>query len=310
MIEPQVSVVIPAYNAGDFIALTLDTVAAQTWRGFEVVVVDDGSGDATQAVAEAYLREHGLPGRCIRQENKKIAGARNTGMRAARGEFIALLDHDDLWYPDKLAVVMDEFRRHPEADLVCHNENVSRGGRVVRVCRNGPWREDMYEWLLLEGNALSPSATVMRKDKALAIGGFRENPEFNTVEDYDFWMRISRGARFRFIDRVLGEYQLVDRGASRRIEYHHKNMEGLLRAHFDDRFGAHPGWGDRMRINRRLAAVYRSALGELMQYGEFPEAQSFYARKMLVTYPWDFKNIAKAAVWIAKSSWTNRHGPS
>ena len=92
-LAPKVSVVIPAYNAADFIEATLDTVRAQTFRDYEVVVTDDGSADATQAVVEGYLRRHALRGRCIRQENKKIAAARNTAMRASRGDFIAFLDH-------------------------------------------------------------------------------------------------------------------------------------------------------------------------------------------------------------------------
>jgi len=298
--EPKVSVVIPAYNAAGFIAKTLDSVAAQTWRDYEVIVVDDGSQDGTHDAAQSYLRDHGLPGRCIRQENKKIAGARNTGMRAAQGAFIALLDHDDLWLPRKLEAVMAAFARHPEADLVCHNEDITRDGAVVRVSRNGPWTEDMYGRLLLKGNALSPSASVFRKDKALAIGGFRENPEFNTVEDYDFWMRLSRVAKYHFLDEVLGEYQLVERAASRSIEYHHQNLLTLLQDHFRSRFGAAPGLGDRLRMRRRLAAAHRSALRQLLDHGESPELQRQHLRSMLRHFPTEPKNLALALLWTLR----------
>lgn len=305
---PVVSVVIPAYNAAAFIAATLDSVRAQTFGSWEVIVVDDGSSDSTHEVVERYLARHRLAGRCIRQENKKIAAARNTGMRAARGEFIALLDHDDLWYPEKLETIMAEFERHPEADLICHNENITRDRRLLRTTRNGPASPRMYERLLLTGNTLSPSATVFRNDKALAIGGFRENPEFNTVEDYDFWMRLSRIAKFRFVDRVLGEYQLVERGASRQIEYHHTNMEAMLRDHFQVYFGRHPGWRNRLRIRRRLSIVYRSALGQLMSYDESPEKQRAYLGKMLLTFPFETKNVLRAVVWTAKALRRRRGG--
>lgn len=296
---PRVSVVIPAYNAASFIERTLESVRAQTYRSFEVVVVDDGSTDGTHEVVERWLALSGVRGRCIRQQNKKIAGARNTGMRAAEGKFIALLDHDDLWDPPKLEVVMAEFDRHPEIDLVCHNERVTRDGEIVGVTRNGPWVEPMYESLLFRGNALSPSATVVRRDAALSVGGFREDPEFNTVEDYDFWMRLSRQARFLFIDRVLGEYTLVERAASRRIEYHASNTVKMLEDHFRSRFGAEPGPRDRLRIKKRLAAVYRSALRELVGYGESPELQREYLRRMIRTYPLDPKNLARAFAWGA-----------
>ncbi|MBI5202595.1 MAG: glycosyltransferase family 2 protein [Elusimicrobia bacterium] len=199
MAEPTVSVVIPAYNAASFIEKTLDTVRAQTYRDWEVVLVDDGSTDGTADVVEKYLAKHGMPGRCIRQPNGKIAAARNAGMKAARGRYIALLDHDDLWRPEKLETVMAEFEKHPEADLVCHNEDIVKDGTILRTSENGPYCEKMYERLLWVGNALSPSATVFKKEKALAIGGMRENAEFNTVEDYDFWMRLSKVARYQFL---------------------------------------------------------------------------------------------------------------
>lgn len=295
--KPAVSVVIPAYNAAQFLEKTLDSVRAQTFSSYEIVIVDDGSQDATQAVAEGYLARHGLKGLCLRQENKKIAGARNTGIRAAQADLIALLDHDDLWYPEKLAVVMEEFQRHPEADLVCHDEDVARDGKVLHTTRNGPQHPRMYERLLFQGNALSPSACVLRKDKALSIGGFRENPEFNTVEDYDFWMRLSRVACFRFIPRALGRYQLVERAASRRVEYHHANLEALLRDHFLSYYGETPGWPARLRMARRLACVHRSALGQLMQYGESPELQRRHAVRMLCLCPWDPKNLGRALAW-------------
>jgi hypothetical protein len=195
---------------------------------------------------------------------------------------------------------MEEFRSHPEADLVCHAEDITKDGSVLRTARYGPACEDMYGRLLFKGNAVSPSGSTFKREKALAIGGFRENPEFNTVEDYDFWMRLSRTARFRFIDRVLGEYQVVDRAASRRVEYHHANTESLLKDHFASYFGERPGFIARLRMRRRLAAVHRSALGLLMQYGEDPELQRRYCRKMLATFPFDPKNLARAAQWALK----------
>ena len=298
MKDPLVSIVIPAYNAAEFIEKTLDSVDAQTFRDFEVVVIDDGSTDDTHAVANAYLSRKKMAGRCLRQPNGKIAAARNAGMRSARGAYIALLDHDDLWIPEKLEVVMEEFKRRPEAALICHNENVTKNGNFVRLSRNGPACARMYERLLFKGNALSPSASVFRKDVALSIGGFRENPEFNTVEDYDFWMRLSKAATFYFIDRVLGQYQLVERAASARIEYHHGNLEALLKDHFASYYGPHPGWMARLRMNRRLSAVYRSALGQLMQRGESAPLQSLYLSKMLRHFPVGPKNLWRAALWV------------
>jgi len=298
--EPLVSVVIPAYNAEKFILKTLDSVFAQTYKNYEIIVVDDGSSDKTAEVVKEYLKKHDLSGQCIRQQNKKIAGARNTGIRAASGSLIALLDHDDLWFPQKLDEVIKEHYLHPDVDLICHNEIVTQGGNIYRTSKNGPTSENMYESLLFRGNCLSPSAVVFKKEVALKCEGFSENPNYNTVEDYDFWMRASRIAKFHFLNQVLGEYVLVETAASRNIVYHHKNLEIMLTSHLAEHLsGAHGFNGQRM-AKKRLAIVYRSALAQLMQKNELPDEQHIAAWKMIQTFPWDLKNIIRFSQWVIK----------
>jgi glycosyltransferase involved in cell wall biosynthesis len=297
MSSPRVSIVIPAWNAAAFIEKTLSTVAAQTFRDFELVVVDDGSSDATKEVVDRFLKENGLRGVCIKQENKKIAGARNTGIRAASGELISFLDHDDLWLPEKLAVVTAEFDAHSDADLVCHDEEILKDGKLVRVSHNGPLVPDMYGKLLFDGNALSPSAVTVRKLKLFEAGLFREDPEFNTVEDYDLWMRLARVCRMRFLPRVLGVYQLVEGGASNRIVYHHTNLEHLLRDHY--KHYPNPGFRTRLRMRRRLGVMCRSAAKLLIAQGDTAAAGG-YARRAVVECPWDWKNLAVLALWAVK----------
>lgn len=297
MAAPRVSVVIPAWNAAAFIERTLASVAAQTFKDFEVVVVDDGSSDDTKAVVDRFLAAEGLRGRCIRQENKRIAGARNTGIRAAEAELVAFLDHDDLWRPDKLERTLAEFDAHPEADLVCHQEDVVKDGRVVGRTRNGPWSQTMYEDLLFDGNALSPSATTARKVRLLEVGLFREDERFNTVEDYDLWMRLARVCRMRFIDEVLGEYQWVERGASNKIVYHNTNLEHLLRDHFAG--FPDPDARTRRRMGRRLGVMCRSAARLLMAQGDLAAAGR-YARRAVAESPWDWKNAATLGLWALK----------
>ena len=296
--SPRVSIVVPAYNAEAFIERTLGTVAAQTFQDFEVIVVDDGSKDATFEVAQKFIAAKGLKGRAIKQQNKMIAGARNTGWRAAQGQLISFLDHDDLWFPDKLAVVMAEFDKHPGTDLVCHNEELVKDGKVVGVTQNGPLVPRMYERLLFTGNCLSPSAVTVRKKKLEEVGGFREDAVFNTVEDYDLWMRLSRVCAFRFIETVLGQYQMVERGASNKVVYHHTNLEHLLRDHFarfpEDNAGT-------LRQKRRLAWAWRTAARLLMAQGDAKTAGP-YAWRALSGFPLDWKNAATVAIWCAKSA--------
>lgn len=294
----NVSVVIPAYNAAGFVARTLDSVRAQTFTACETIVVDDGSTDGTSDVVQTYFARHEMNGRLFRQPNRGMAAARNAGMRAATGAYIALLDSDDLWYPDKLAVVMAEFERHPEAHLICHDENISREGRIVRVSRRRLPRGNLYDALLFGGNLLSPSATIVKRDKALDLGGFDERPEYLTVEDYDFWMRFSRQHQIRFLDRVLGEYVLADHSASRRIVPHHLALEGMLRDHLSAYLRSHSGVAARIRVRRRVAQVYRSAARQLIAYGESARDQQTFIGRMLRTYPLEPRNLAVTLLWI------------
>ncbi|MCX5796564.1 MAG: glycosyltransferase family A protein [Elusimicrobia bacterium] len=298
MRAPLFSVVIPAYNAAAFIEKTLDSVRAQTLQDYEIIVVDDGSRDDTKGVVDRWLARHSQPGRCIRQENKKIAGARNTGIRAAAADHIALLDHDDLWYPEKLAAVAAAFRADPDTVLVCHDMNIVQDGRRPRTARMGPAAPRMYERLLFEGNALAPSTSVFRKDKALEIGGFRENPEFDTSEDYDFWMRLSRIGSFHFIDQVLTEYHEVENSASSRVEYHLGNAEAVLRDHFASYFRGDPGIRGRFLMRRRMATLYRAWVVALGAAGASREKQREYVRRMIVTYPFSPRNLARLCLWL------------
>lgn len=302
MNDVVVSVVIPAHNAAPFIERTLDTVRAQTFQRHETIVVDDGSTDETFDVVEAFFTRHGMNGRILRQENRGMAAARNAAMRLARGHYVALLDSDDLWYPEKLEAVMAEFDRHPDADLICHDETFSRNGRIVRVSRRRSPRGNLHHALLLEGNLLSPSATVGRRDRALAVGGFDERREYITVEDYDFWIRFSRTGRIRFLHRVLGECVLRDGSASRQIVAHHAALEGMLRAHLSTYLQSHPGPIARLRVRRRLARVYRSAARQLIAYGERPEEQQVFVKRMLRTYPFEVRNLAVAGLWMIGGS--------
>jgi glycosyltransferase involved in cell wall biosynthesis len=301
--NPIVSVVIPAYNAATFIETTLESVRTQTFTRYEIVVVDDGSSDETASVVERYLGDHHLDGRCVRQENQGIAAARNAGMRAARTDYIALLDHDDLWYPTKLDVVMREFDSHTDVDLVCHSENITRGGNHVRVSRYGPVTDRLYERMLFAGRAPSPSATTFGREKALAIGGFLERADYHTVEDYDFWMRLSRVAKFRFLDdEILAEYVLVDRAASRDILLHHVNLEIMLSDHFRQYLANHRGALATLRVRKRLSIVYRSAASQLMARGEKNSTQLEFVQKMLHAYPLEPRNIAVALKWLLRTS--------
>jgi glycosyltransferase involved in cell wall biosynthesis len=297
---PLVSVVIPAWNAGTFIGRTLDSVKDQTFTDYEVIVTDDGSSDDTKDVVDAWLSRNNIAGRCIRQENTGVAGARNTAMRAARGRLIALLDSDDLWYPDKLARVIPEFDKHQEILLVGHHMTAVQNGKHVATLKKGPLVPKMYERLLFDGNALAPSAAVFKKQEALDIGGFREDRRLDTVEDYDFWLRLSLVGPYCLVDDVLAEYTIRPNSGSSRVDYHYSNLEYLLRSHFAEHY-PNPSAFVRLRMRRRLAMVYRGAAAAMLATREEqPDQLAAYVRRMLTQYPLDWKNLVRAMQWAVR----------
>ena len=276
---PLVSVVIPAYNAEYFIEKTLDSVIAQTYTDYEIVVVDDGSSDNTKKVVEEYFSMNKVCGQCIRQPNKKIAGARNTGIRAAQGLWIALLDHDDLWHKEKLEKVMSVLNRRPDIDLLCHNEHICKNGVVVSVTQNYRKGYTKFEELLFKGNSLSPSAVVLRKNLFEIAGGFDEDPDLNTVEDYDFWLRASRVGKITYINAILGSYVLTKSAASNNILYHHGNLENLLNKHLTNYRQGYKGLFGKFRASQRLASFRLLTLIKLCQQKTKHQYTKYWERK-------------------------------
>lgn len=188
---PLVSVIIPTYNRAAYIAEAIRSVQAQSHPNVEIIVADDGSTDNTAEVvarfgdAVTYVR---LPHR------GQPAATRNGGLRVARGEFIAFLDSDDLFFPDKLATQLAGFEAHPGAGLVYSNAYFFRDDPsqpTVHALDGLPSPSgDVFEDLL-RGNFLAPQAVLMRRACLEAVGLFDENPDFFAVEDYDLFLRVA-----------------------------------------------------------------------------------------------------------------------
>jgi glycosyltransferase involved in cell wall biosynthesis len=197
---PLVSVVIPVFNSAPLIGSALRSVFSQTFTDFEVVVVDDGSEDHRElnaALSEWAGRIH-----CIRQANGGPARARNTGIAQARGQFIAFLDADDEWLPEKLAVQVEYFRRHPETGLLHTGvvDGLPAGGAVA-----GPPRHAFCD--LFHTAFFINTLTVMIPRRVLEeVGGFDERREVH-IEDWDLWLRIAARHPIGYIPSPLAYHR-------------------------------------------------------------------------------------------------------
>jgi glycosyltransferase involved in cell wall biosynthesis len=235
--SPLFSVVIPARDAEQTIAQALDSVLIQTCQEFEIIVVDDGSTDATVQVAQASGADRV---RIVSQENRGVSAARNAGIRLARGRWVSFLDADDLWLPTYLAKMRDELTRDPEPGLAftdawVYDEPARRIRRRPMMARRRPTDELPSEpaaflSMLLGGNFVYTSATVPRHVLE-QVGGYDE--ELTRAEDYDLWLRISAaGHRASYVPGPLALYRL--HGAPRslssdRLEMTRGELEVLRR---------------------------------------------------------------------------------
>jgi glycosyltransferase involved in cell wall biosynthesis len=180
-----VSIIIPTYNRGWIIKEAVDSVLAQDYKDFELIVVDDGSTDHTSDVLDSYRDDIKI----YYQKNKGVSAARNRGIAEASGKFIAFLDSDDLWLPQKLSRQIEFFNTTPDA-LICQTEEVwIRSG--VRV--NPKKRHKKPSGMIFEPSLalclVSPSAVMIRRSLLGIVGNFDE--ALPACEDYDLWLRIS-----------------------------------------------------------------------------------------------------------------------
>ncbi len=204
--DPTISVVIPAYNAARWIGETLESVLAQTYQDFEVIVVDDGSTDETAAV----VGEFGGRVRCIQQPNRGQASARNAGIRAARGEYIAFLDADDLWLKEKLHIQVGLLKSSGLAwvysDAIAFDNQTGRVlFRFGQVDRQ--YAGDILELLFFTDFIPSPTP-VIRKSVFEQVGCFDEHKTVQNREDWAMWLRIAACYPVGLTPEPLAEYRV------------------------------------------------------------------------------------------------------
>ena len=212
-----VSVIIPTYNRGSNIERTLDSVLAQTLAPSEILVVDDGSTDGTADWIEAH---YGEKVRVIRQQNQGVAAARNRGLKEAKGEYVAFLDHDDIWLPQKLEKQLEVALAHPQVALVsCLWDDVDENGdrwndeiwqQIYR--RWKPERGFVYDWI-----CDSPCPIISMTLPLIHVGRLREVGGFDSdavpCDDWDVYLKLAHRFPFEIVEEKLALY------------VHHRNQQ-------------------------------------------------------------------------------------
>jgi glycosyltransferase involved in cell wall biosynthesis len=197
--DPLVSVVVPCYNYADFVCRAVDSVLGQSYRRVECIVVDDGSTDDTCE----RLRKYGSRIRYVRQENRGPSSARNTGIREAKGEWIALLDADDVWHPDKLAVQVRAARAQPDVALL---GIIGTTSAMPDTLPPSAPLTPIGIVDLLTGTPFGPSSVIIKRSALEATGLFDE--DLPSAEDRDMWLRLAARFPVARVDCVAWHYAL------------------------------------------------------------------------------------------------------
>lgn len=207
MPKPKISIVIPSYNRADYVPATLDSILSQSYKDFEIIFIDDGSTDNTEEIVQAYMdRDYRV--KYFKQPNSERAVARTYGISLAMGDYVCLVDSDDIWYHNKLEIQLEVMEADP--GIIMSYASVNRIDMQGKSISSASRQHEGYTgWVffeLLKRNFI-PSVTPMIRKEALKKVK-EQNTEFIPYEDWDFWLRLSREGRFFHIVQPLGAYRL------------------------------------------------------------------------------------------------------
>lgn len=298
--NPKVSVIIPTYNRAHCVGEAIESVLSQTFRDFELIVVDDGSTDNTQEV----LSKYGSAIRVIRQENSGVSAARNTGIKASRGEWVAFLDSDDLWEPEKLMVQMEDVTSNPE--VVAHMVDAvitDLPGKEISLFNLRGIREEFEKRPL----RIRPLADVIKTQfftpcwlinrKALEKTGLF-NMDLIIYEDMNLLARVALEGPF-YVNTYIGVK--VRRRSSEAISDLHKNkrIDSLYyigKTYMDLVKDKRLTFCERKMIRRYLGGNYCEIMAEHMKKRQWKHAALFFIRSIYEDL--GFRSFLRALFWI------------
>lgn len=230
MPTPLISTVIPTYNYGHFVTAAIDSALSQTFADQEVIVVDDGSQDDTRDRLRPYMDRI----RYIFQENQGLSAARNTGIEAAKGEWVALLDSDDIWHPRKLELQATIAREHTGFELVgtAHVDGFDSQWPSIEIVPDVATRIVSYAELVIRPR-FGPSGVLIRRNCFDKVGMFDVN--LRSSEDRDMWLRIAHRHPVILLTQPLWWYRHHNASMSKSCVRMETNDLNVLRKNFSHR---------------------------------------------------------------------------
>lgn len=289
LLGPTVSVVISAYNYGRYLAMAVESVLAQSYRDFELVIVDDGSTDDTPDVVRRYLDQPQV--RYFRKPNGGQASAKNRGIQESVGAFVAFLDADDVWHTDKLARQLPLFLGRPEVGVVFSGVHcVDREGKPAGEWTMPAYRGAVTQELFID-NFVPFSSAVVRRECFERLGVFDES--LPMAIDYDLWLRFSVEYEMDYVPDPLLFYRMGHGQMSGNVELRFQCASRVARAFMK----RHPGVIDRETYRRDRAYSLRSR-GDYYGQRSVLRGLAYYARAIAFG-PFEVRTYKRIARLVA-----------
>ncbi len=293
--NPEVSVILPTYNRAHLIKRAIQSVLNQTYQNFEIIVVDDGSTDNTEEIVRdlnnqkiRYIRHN---------ENKGAACARNTGIKVARGDYIAFQDSDDEWFPNKLERQMEVFKNAPlevgvvytGAWLIRNNKRIYRPLFTTKQ-REGNICKELFEERIAW---MTTPVFIVRKECFNRLGLFEER--LPSLSDWELWLRISKYYEFKYIDEPLVTQYYTANSISTDLNAHIEARKLILEKHFEE-----------FKKNKESLARYFFNIGaRLCSVGKIRQGIKYFLKSFKI-FPFNLRPLLIILISIFGSTFYNK----
>jgi glycosyltransferase involved in cell wall biosynthesis len=286
--KSKVSIIMPVLNGERYLGEAIDSILAQTYRHYELVAVDDGSTDRTPEL----LRQYGdrLQLRYVRHPVRQgIAASVNDGIRHSTGQYIAFLDHDDLWFPRFLETQVSYLEGHPDVGMVHSDfQTINSRGDVIEEsvarCRNRKRPSGHVFRELLMDSFIAANSAVIRKECFDRLGGFDESIVWG---DYHMWLRIARHYKIDYIPEVLTKYRQHSTQNTRDFDVQSADRKPVAVVAIEKILEAYPEVREELgekTLRRRMANIY-SGIGYYWLWKGIPRPARLYLRKAIRLWP-------------------------
>ena len=298
--NPFFSIIIPNYNKAEYLKECIDSVLEQTFTSFEMIVVDDGSTDASIEILKEYESRNDPRIKMIMQPNSGLPSiARNNGIKAASAEWICFLDSDDFWYPEKLKKTHEAIlKSNGDVALLAHWEKVFNVREPAGISKFRNVTEgNQYEDLLMNGNYISTSTVTAKKDLLVKLGGFKEVREYFIVEDYDMWLRLAALGKIVMIEDVLAGYRVFPGNISKNTLLLYQNLKAVYSKHIE---GLKYSEEKKQKIKNNLYSKADYYIGRTFQLEGNKKEATKYLLASIRSYPFDAKKYASLVLNFIK----------